>query len=238
MSAKITNASPAFYVDDDSYPGYTLVVLQHDSVESYMFKQDDKQWPMNMIGLYMFPNSFGNVITEQGGVKNNADWANSICEDPAIGTTSSRCTHDERIDGARYMMRFVPQNLNFNIIATDTSKCHVIRTSGYQTTIQDIGSKYTMRRLGASHIVRNDVTGDTITIVPADSAFGPNNTKFIIGGQSCSATIDGKQVVVALTDDTLVVTDCESHEFKMYKLGAAIVMLYRIMFVHAACAPR
>jgi hypothetical protein len=91
-----------------------------------------------------------------------------------------------------------------------------------------------MRRLAAALMIHNNVTNKTVTIVTADSAFGPTNRKFIIGGQSCNATIDGKQVVVALTDDTLVVTDCESYEFKTYKLGAALVMLYRIMFVRCA----
>lgn len=235
MSVKISNATPAFYVDE-SYPGYILVVLQHDQAESYMIKQDGKTWAMNMIGLYMFPNSFGYAIT--GAPRNTAIWANSVGKVPAFDTTHATVTHKKRISSADYMMLHVPRDLGFKLVDTDTSKCYVSKMSAERTTIQDDESGYTMQRSCNATIIHNSATDETFTIVVAGRAFGPTNMKFIIGGKSCAAYIDGRQVIVALTDDTLIVTDSLSHEFKTCKLGAAIVMLYRILFVRAARAYR
>ncbi len=235
MSVKISNATPAFYVDE-SYPGYILVVLQHDQAESYMIKQNDKTWTMNMIGLYMFPNSFGYAIT--GAPRNTAIWANSVGKVPAFDTTHATVTHKKRISSADYMMLHVPRDLGFKLVDTDTSKCYVSELGAKQTTFQDDESGYTIRLVGNATIIHNSATNETFTILIAGSAFEPTNTKFIIGGQSRAVHIEGTHCIAALTDDTLIVSDALSHKFKTYKLGAALVMLYRIMFVRAVCAYR
>lgn len=209
-------------VDGNAFPGHVVAALFigtgpsiRTSVHMIATESDAKAWAENVIGLCLFPAIFGRVMADTDFY--NADWSDSA---------------EYRLEAARKFMEMMPVQTRFPISAVNTDECRIsshdemgliINTNNYHLGYYGLD--------GHMHVTicADDSDVDVITL---HHEHDPEETAMdlIIAGITVRCTVDGAECLASLTDDKLTIINCTTSDSKIYDVGAALVMLFRLMF--------
>ncbi len=211
-------------VDGDALPGHVVVALfigtgtsTRTSVHTIATDPESKAWAENVIGLCLFPATFGRVIADTDFY--HADWSDSA---------------KYRLETARKFMAMMPVQTQFPISAVNTDECRIAARCSCGQCVEVHTNNHRLKYYGCigrvNVLVCSD--GNPEDILALHHKYDPEETAtdFIIAGIAVRCTVDRAECLVSLSDDKLTIINCATSDSKIYDVGAALVMLFRLMF--------